>query len=116
MKTKILKRYVGQYKMAADFILTVTLVDTTLHLQATGQPSIAIFPASNTEFFAKAVRLRRGVLIPAPISGQTRDSMERSTTRRALRADQPRYFSRGADSTWEVTTTQAGHLSIWRFI
>lgn len=50
-----LKSYVGQYALAPTFILTVTLEDGRLMVQATGQEKIPVFAESKTRFFYKAV-------------------------------------------------------------
>ena len=51
----ILETYVGNYPLAADFVLTITVEDATIWAQATGQPNFQIFPESETEFFYKVV-------------------------------------------------------------
>lgn len=51
----VLASYVGKYALGPDFILTVTLEDGGLHVQATGQPKVPVFAASATEFFYKVV-------------------------------------------------------------
>lgn len=51
----VLERYVGDYQLAPNFVITVTLEDATLFAQATGQQNIPIFPESETEFFYKVV-------------------------------------------------------------
>ena len=55
MSAEILERYVGDYQLAPNFVITVTLEDAALFAQATGQPNIPIFPESETEFFYKVV-------------------------------------------------------------
>ena len=52
---KILALYVGEYELKPDFTITVTAEKDQLFLQATGQPRIAVFPSSETEFFLKEV-------------------------------------------------------------
>ena len=52
---KLLAGYVGQYQLAPNFILTVTLEGTSLFAQATGQPKVQIFPEGQREFFYKVV-------------------------------------------------------------
>ncbi|HLI19005.1 MAG TPA: SgcJ/EcaC family oxidoreductase [Rhodanobacteraceae bacterium] len=49
-----LERYVGTYQLAPQFFLTIALKGDQLTVQATGQPAFPIFPATKTEFFAKA--------------------------------------------------------------
>ncbi len=51
----VLARYVGDYQLAPNFILTVTLEDGHLMTQATGQSKIEIFAKSETVFFPKVV-------------------------------------------------------------
>jgi CubicO group peptidase (beta-lactamase class C family) len=51
---KILRRYVGDYELAAGFTLSITLESGHLMAQATGQPKVEIFAESPTEFFYKA--------------------------------------------------------------
>ncbi len=50
-----LQKFVGQYQLAPEFILTVRREGDQLSAQATGQSSAAIFPESKTAFFYKAV-------------------------------------------------------------
>lgn len=47
--------FVGQYQLAPNFILTVTLDGNQLYAQATGQQRSGIFPESPTRFFLKVV-------------------------------------------------------------
>jgi CubicO group peptidase (beta-lactamase class C family) len=51
----LLRRYVGDYQLSPGFVLTVTLEGEQLMSQATGQQKVAIFPASDSEFFLKVV-------------------------------------------------------------
>jgi len=51
----ILETYVGNYQLAVDFVLTITVEDGTIWAQATGQPNVQIYPESETEFFYKVV-------------------------------------------------------------
>jgi CubicO group peptidase (beta-lactamase class C family) len=51
----ILEAYVGDYQLAVDFVLTITVEDGTIWAQATGQPNVQIYPESETEFFYKVV-------------------------------------------------------------
>ncbi|MFC1564760.1 serine hydrolase [candidate division KSB1 bacterium] len=53
----ILEKYVGVYEIVPSFKLTVTRDKTRLFVQATGQPKGEIFAKSDTEFFAKAVKV-----------------------------------------------------------
>ena len=47
--------YVGRYRLAPDFILTVTREGDRLFVQATNQPRLEIFPESARDYFLKAV-------------------------------------------------------------
>jgi len=51
----ILETYVGDYQLAPNFILTITVENGTIWEQATGQKKFQIFPESETEFFYKVV-------------------------------------------------------------
>lgn len=51
----ILETYVGDYQLAADFVLTITVEDGTIWAQATGQPNVQIYPESETVFFYTVV-------------------------------------------------------------
>ncbi len=51
----ILETYVGDYQLAANFVLTITVEDGTIWAQATGQQNLQIYPESETEFFFKVV-------------------------------------------------------------
>jgi len=55
VSAEVLERYVGDYPLAPNFVITVTREDVALFAQATGQPNIPIFPESETEFFYKVV-------------------------------------------------------------
>ena len=52
---KILEKYIGEYQIAPQFILTVTKEASQLFVQATGQSKLAIYPESETSFFIKEV-------------------------------------------------------------
>ena len=51
----IYDQYVGKYELRPDFIMTVTREGNSLITQATGQPTIEIFPESETRFFPKVM-------------------------------------------------------------
>jgi CubicO group peptidase (beta-lactamase class C family) len=51
--TSILKEYTGQYQLAPNFILTVTLEDRQLMVQATGQNKNELFAEKENLFFLK---------------------------------------------------------------
>lgn len=50
-----LAKYTGDYQLAPNFVLTVTVEDGRLMAQATGQPKAEIFARAETEFFLKVV-------------------------------------------------------------
>ena len=52
---KLLESYVGKYAIVPEFVLTVTVEDGKLMVQATGQGKLQVFAESPTEFFYKAV-------------------------------------------------------------
>jgi serine-type D-Ala-D-Ala carboxypeptidase/endopeptidase len=52
----ILERYVGEYRLAPEFILTVTRDGNRIFTQATGQQRVEIYPFSETKFFVRAVQ------------------------------------------------------------
>lgn len=47
--------YSGQYELAPNFILTITVEDGKLMGQASGQPKLELFPESETRFFGTSV-------------------------------------------------------------
>lgn len=47
--------YVGKYEIRPNFHLTITQADDALRLQPAGQPSMELYPTSETQFFAKVV-------------------------------------------------------------
>ena len=52
---KLYDAYAGDYELAPNFIITVTVEDGKLMGQATGQPKAELYPSSATEFFLKVV-------------------------------------------------------------
>ena len=54
----LLDRYVGRYQLAPTFVIDVTREGGAMFIQATNQPRIRIFPASEREFFLTAVDAR----------------------------------------------------------
>jgi CubicO group peptidase (beta-lactamase class C family) len=52
---KSLDAYVGQYRLAPDFILTITKEGEQLMVQTSGQAKLELFPESPTKFFLKGV-------------------------------------------------------------
>lgn len=51
----ILQQYVGNYQLAPNRTLSISLENRKLFLQVTGQQRFEIFPSSETDFFLKAV-------------------------------------------------------------
>ena len=83
----VLDRYVGTYQLTPDFQITLTVKDGQLYGQGTGQPAIALYPASETEFFARVPELR---IVFSPAADGTVDSLsliQGGQTSTAPRAD-----------------------------
>lgn len=55
LQENVLDRYVGSYQLAPGAVLTVTRNQRQLTAQLTGQPSVEIYPKSETSFFLKVV-------------------------------------------------------------
>ncbi|MCK5820506.1 MAG: serine hydrolase [Bacteroidales bacterium] len=55
LSNKQLKRLLGEYELMEGFVLTVTLKDNQLMIQATGQGISPVFPESEFKFFSKLV-------------------------------------------------------------
>jgi CubicO group peptidase (beta-lactamase class C family) len=51
----IYDQYIGQYKLAAAAIFTITRKQNQLYVQLTGQQPLPIYPESKTDFFCKLV-------------------------------------------------------------
>ena len=51
-------RYVGTYEVTPGFQVSITVESGQLQVQGTGQPAIPLYPASETEFFAKVIEFR----------------------------------------------------------
>jgi len=51
----VLARYVGDYQLAPQFVLEVTVKDGALYVHPTGQPTLRLWPESETDFFLKEV-------------------------------------------------------------
>jgi len=51
----LLDAYVGEYKLAQNFILTITKENERLYVQATGQPRVQLHPEAETKFFLAEV-------------------------------------------------------------
>lgn len=52
---EVLARYVGEYQLAPEFAITITMVDGSLFLQATGQGRLQLWPEAEARFFLKEV-------------------------------------------------------------
>jgi CubicO group peptidase (beta-lactamase class C family) len=52
---KLYAAFTGDYELAANFIVTITVEDGKLMGQGTGQPKAELYPTSATEFFLKVV-------------------------------------------------------------
>jgi hypothetical protein len=48
-----LTKYVGTYELSPQFSIVISLEGNQLMAKATNQPKFAIFPESDTKFFAK---------------------------------------------------------------
>ncbi len=55
VSSEVLKHYVGVYELQPNFNIAITLEDSHLMSQATGQGKFEIFPSSETKFFLKVV-------------------------------------------------------------
>jgi CubicO group peptidase (beta-lactamase class C family) len=53
-----LRDYVGRYALTPDIVLTVSLSDGRLHVQATGQSNFPVYASSRDEFFYQVVEAR----------------------------------------------------------
>ena len=53
--TEILEKYIGVYKLAPEFLLTISREGDKLFAQATGQAKLEIFPKTETEFYLKDI-------------------------------------------------------------
>lgn len=54
----ILKEYAGTYEISPTFTITVTHEADGLHIQATGQPKVNIYPETSSKFYLKIVEAR----------------------------------------------------------
>ncbi len=52
---EILADYVGEYELSSEFVLTITLENGGLQVQATGEPKFALFAESEEKFFLREV-------------------------------------------------------------
>ncbi len=55
---EVLERYVGTYQVTPEFQVAITVESGQLYIQGTGEPQIPLFPASETEFFARVLEFR----------------------------------------------------------
>lgn len=55
ISAEIMDTYVGKYELSPGFIIAISRTEEQLFAQATGQPTIEIYPASETRFFIKEV-------------------------------------------------------------
>ena len=55
LSAQALQGFVGRYQLAPNFILTITQEGARLSAQATGQPSVPIYPSGPKDFFYKVV-------------------------------------------------------------
>jgi len=55
VNAETLERYVGKYRLMPNVEFTVTRKDDQLYVQLTGQPSLPVYPESETKFFYKVV-------------------------------------------------------------
>jgi bla regulator protein blaR1 len=65
----VLAKYVGFYKFGSYAVMTVKVDGSQLSTQLTGQPSVPVYPNSDTEFFAKMVKA--SISFVADAQGQT---------------------------------------------
>jgi len=52
---QLLQQYVGVYELAPTFKLSITVEESQLMAQATGQPKLPVYASSETKFFYKVV-------------------------------------------------------------
>lgn len=53
-----LERYVGHYQLAPEMVFTITAEDGKLYAHLTGQPTLRVYPTSETEFDYRVVEAR----------------------------------------------------------
>jgi hypothetical protein len=58
LPAETLPEYAGEYPLAPQFVLTVTVVDGALAVQATGQGRFPVYASAKDEFFYKVVEAR----------------------------------------------------------
>jgi len=60
-----LERYVGRYQLAPEMVFAITTEDGNLYAQLTGQPTLRVYPTSETEFDYRVVEARLVFDLPA---------------------------------------------------
>lgn len=60
VRPEVLARYVGTYQLAPNFTLEVTLKGNELYVHPTNQPTLRLWPESETDFFLKEVDAQFG--------------------------------------------------------
>lgn len=58
LPAETLAEYAGSYPLAPTFVLTITVENGALFVQATGQPKLPVFASAKDEFFYKVVPAR----------------------------------------------------------
>lgn len=82
-----LDKYVGNYEMYANFVLTVTREGDQLFVKATGQPRAAVYPRSRVEFFYKVVDAQISFELDAQGQGTALVLHQNGRDQRAKRID-----------------------------
>lgn len=55
VSSTVLESYVGEYELRPNFVLSVSLNEGRMYVQATGQGKIEVFPMSDKKFYSKVV-------------------------------------------------------------
>jgi CubicO group peptidase (beta-lactamase class C family) len=58
VEPSILKQYVGEYELVPNFVITISLAENGLKLQATGQPAFDLYAEKENIFFLKVVEAK----------------------------------------------------------
>jgi CubicO group peptidase (beta-lactamase class C family) len=58
VEPSILKQYVGEYELVPNFVITISLAENGLKLQATGQPAFDLYAEKENVFFLKVVEAK----------------------------------------------------------
>ena len=58
VSVEVLNQYAGEYQLAPNFVITITVIDEKIFAKATGQPQFEIFPESETKFYLKVVEAK----------------------------------------------------------